>query len=222
MQFDAGLVGPLCLETAVRLRGRQGLFATVWLAATVAGIGYDLGAEFRPDFMLVYYLAFMFFNMFLMGCITIAILEGSGMALTPRRWHIASIFVISLIFGLAVLLGLIALILPGLYFVGRWFLSVPILFGETLSATDAMRESWRRLERYWMSAALVAVVAFLWQAAPLALAMIVVPADMMARGAVIVAANAVSSAGWVFGIAAAATLYLILDGPKPRAQEIFG
>lgn len=222
MQFDASLFAPVVRDTFARIRASSSVFGSIYLAATLAGVGYDLSMEILGDAALLYYVAFMFFMLFLQACGTIAILEGGGVALaSPRRWRIASLFGISLLVGLGITFGLLLLILPGLFFAGRWYLAAPILFGEDLSVSEAMSESWDRTEQYWLSITIIAIVALVWQVGPLAASLFVAPGGDPASWLAILAVNAVSQAGWLFGVAAASTAYLAFGGRGGRTQQIF-
>lgn len=199
------------------------MFGMIYVAGVAAGIGYDFSAEVLGDAALLYYLLYAFFMLFLQACATIAILGRGGVALaSPRRWRIASLFGIGVMAGLGIFLGLLVLVLPGLFLAGRWYLAAPILFGEDVSASEAMSRSWERTEQYWLGIAIVVLLGFVWQAAPLAGALYLSPDIDNIEWTTSVAMNAVSHAGWMFGVAAAATAYLLLGGPGRRALEIFG
>lgn len=59
------------------------------------------------------------------------------------RPALGTLFVAGLLAGLGVALGLVALIVPGLFLLTRWILVTPVVVLERLGATDAMRRSWQ-------------------------------------------------------------------------------
>lgn len=48
----------------------------------------------------------------------------------------------SVMSALAIMVGCVLLIIPGLYLAARWFVAGPVLIAEDKSATEALRESW--------------------------------------------------------------------------------
>jgi hypothetical protein len=221
MIFDAGLFAPVMRETFGRIRANARTLGLVYAAATFAAAGYDLSIELLGESAIIYYFAFAFFMLFLQACVVIAILDPAGALSEPRRWRIASLFGLGLVTSLGIFVGFLLLVLPALFLLGRWFLAAPILFGEDVSVSEAMSESWERTERYWLSAALIALLCFVWQLAPLFAGSYILLDDAALRWASTIALNAVSQAGWLFALVASATMYLAIADPKLRHQEIF-
>ncbi len=221
MQFDASLVGPALRDTVGHLRANPRVFGSIFLASTVAGLGFDLSAALG-EAAILYAFAFTFFNLFLQACTIIGVLQSGGQAVSPRDWRIASLFGVGLIASLGIALGLLVLVLPGLFVAGRWFLAAPILFAEDCAVSEALHASWARTEQYWLTCTIIAVGAFLCQAAPLIASMYLLPDGEPARTAMLIVTNALSQAAWMFSIAAAATLYLTIGRPSVRHSEIFG
>ena len=221
MQFDASMVAPVVRDTLRHFKANPRVFGLIFLASTVAGIGFDLSSTLG-EAAIIYAFAFMFFNLFLQSCTIIAILHSGGLALPARRWRIASLFGIGLIGGLGTGLGLLVLVLPGLFLVGRWFLAAPILFGEDTSVSEALHASWERTEQHWLACAILGVVTFLCQMVPLVASAYLLPESESARIGTLVATNTFSQAAWLFNIAAAATFYLTIGRRAIRNEEIFG
>jgi hypothetical protein len=69
------------------------------------------------------------------------LLRREGMV--AREGSFASYFGVSLLTGLAVLAGLLLLIVPGFYLMGRWSVASAMVVAQGLQTTDAMRASWR-------------------------------------------------------------------------------
>ncbi len=223
MQFDASLFGPLLRETVAAMRANARVLAMVYAAATAVGVGYDLALGILGEAALLYYVLYIFFILFLQACATLALLERAGFALPgPRRWRIASLFGISIVAGLGILFGLLALVLPGLFLAGRWYLAAPALFHRDISASEAIQASWDMTEKSWLSITLVAVAAFAVQAAPLLAAGYLLENAGQIDWPVSLAMNAASQAGWLLSVSAAATAYMMLGGEEDRMQKIFG
>lgn len=69
---------------------------------------------------------------------------------TKRRSYTPQAFGLSLIGGLGVLLGLLALVMPGLLLAGRWSMSLPVLIARDQGVTEALRTSWDITDgRFW-------------------------------------------------------------------------
>ncbi|WP_143043463.1 hypothetical protein [Sphingopyxis sp. YR583] len=171
---------------------------------------------------ILYVFAFTFFNLFLQACIIIAVLKGAGQVVASRKWRIASLFGVGLVTGLGIAFGLLVLILPGLYFAGRWFLAAPALFAEDISMSEAIQASWDATEQHWLACSIIAVTIFLCQGVPLVANIYLVPEGDITRIGTLIVTNALSQAAWVFGIAAAATMYLTIGRRAARNAEIFG
>jgi hypothetical protein len=59
----------------------------------------------------------------------------------PKLW---TFWWMSVMSALAIMLGCVLLIVPGVYLAARWFVAGPIVIAEDRSATEALRESWQR------------------------------------------------------------------------------
>lgn len=56
---------------------------------------------------------------------------------------------IGLLSGIAILLGGLLLIIPGVFLLIRWWVSVPIALDRDISVSEALRESWRLTASHW-------------------------------------------------------------------------
>ena len=223
MQFNAGLAGPVARDAVRWIRADAGTFAIIYGLLLVSGIGYDVVATRYPDAFIGAQLAFMAVNLIVQAWATLTILRLAGIDLPhPPKMRIASVFGVGLLFGLGVGFGLLLLIVPGIYFAARWYLAVPILLAEDMSVSGALSASWDRTERYWFSCAMVAVLAFVWQMAPLAAGMLVTLSDDDRLWGWLLVSNGLSQAGWLFGVAAATTFYLAFGKRMSTTVEIFG
>jgi hypothetical protein len=221
LQFDASLVAPAARDTFTHIKANWRPFVLIFLASTAAGIGMDLSPALG-EAALLYVFAFLFFNLFLQACIVITVLNSGGQDVPSRKWRIASLFGAGLITGLGIAFGLLLLVLPGLFFAGRWFVAAPALFAEDISVSEAIQASWDATEQHWLACSIIAVVIFLCQGMPLAASLYLVPEGDITRIGTLVVTNALSQAAWVFGIAASATMYLAIGRRAARSAEIFG
>ena len=220
LQFDASLAAPVARDTCTHIKANWRTFALIFLASTSAGIGMDLSPALG-EAALLYVFGFTFFNLFLQACITIAVLNSGGQIVPPRKWRIASLFGVGLVTGVGIVFGLLVLVLPGLFLVGRWFLAAPSLFAEDISVSEAIQASWDATEQHWLACTIIGVGIFLCQAVPLVTSLYLVPEGDITRIGTLVVSNALSQAAWVFGIAAA-TMYLTIGRRTSRSAEIFG
>jgi len=224
MKFDAGLVGPVLRDSLVRIGAAPKLFLPIYGVATFAGVGYNLANALFPELFVIWYMTFLLVMVFLQSLATRNLLMRAGIVLrNPGEWRIAALFGINLFTGLGILCGLLVFILPGLFLMGHWFVAVPALFDEDLTGSEAMNVSWQDTERYWLSGALLGMVALVWEMGPL-----IFSADAAASGGGafalgrLVLINAVSQAGWLVGVVAAVSLYLFIANRRASAREIFG
>lgn len=84
--------------------------------------------------------------------VTVGLLKASGSWWTEDSGpRIASYFGLSFVIGAAVLLGLVCLVLPGLFLLARWMIAYPILLaqGETISVS--LSKSWDLTSRVWFN-----------------------------------------------------------------------
>lgn len=224
MKFDAGLVGPVLRDTCAQIGAAPRLVLPIYGVATLAGVGYDLSNAHFPELFVVWYLLFLLVMVFLQSWVTRKLLTHAGIVLrSPGDWRIAALIGISLYTGLGILCGLLVFVLPGLFLAGRWFVVVPALFDEDSTGSDAMNLSWQCTERYWLSGAVLGMVALVWAMAPLIFSTRAAASDggTIALGYSVLI-NAVSQAGWLFGVVAAVSLYLFIANRRTSAQEIFG
>lgn len=207
LQFDASLVAPVVRETFAHIKANWRTFAMIFFASTAAGVGVDMSASFG-DAGIIPVFAFLFLNLFLQSCIIIAVLNSGGQIVSSRKWRIASLFGVGFLTGLGIVFGLFVLILPGLFLAGRWFLAAPALFAEDISVSDAINASWEATGQHWLAGTIIAVVVFLCQSAPLVAGLYLVPDGDVTRIGTLAATNALSQGVWIFGAAAATSMYL--------------
>ncbi len=93
--------------------------------------------------------------------------------LVDREGGFGSYFGASLLAGIGAIVGLVFLIVPGLYLMARWSLAPTMVLSQGYRATDALRESWRvtqpfawKLVLVWFLYYLAFVLLILLVAAP--------------------------------------------------------
>ncbi|HEX4737841.1 MAG TPA: glycerophosphoryl diester phosphodiesterase membrane domain-containing protein [Allosphingosinicella sp.] len=98
-------------------------------------------------------------TLFLQYEITLAALSQRGLAERRGRRRFWALLGLSILSGLAIVIGCILLVLPGLYLFIRWSLSVPILIAEDAGPLEALSRSAAEVSgRFWRVAGLFLLV----------------------------------------------------------------
>ena len=142
------------------LREHMTAFVAVVAAATAAGIAFDL-APLNATVLAM--LLFSLLNLYLQ-----AFLTASALGLAPARTagrYFASIFGLSFISSIGILIGFVLLVIPGLLLILRWSVSLPVLLAEDAGVTESLSRSWRLTGSAWWLA-LPVVALFLLAFAP--------------------------------------------------------
>ena len=75
-------------------------------------------------------------------------LTSSALRLAGQEGHPGSrfggVFFVSLLGNLGIILGLLLLVVPGIYLFARWSLAIPVLIEENRGPGEALRASWER------------------------------------------------------------------------------
>jgi len=121
----------------------------------VAAIAEDVSADTQDAVAafwgLVALVALLLGSIWLQGALTATVADvragraDAGIEATYRRVrpYLGTLFVAGLLVGVGVVLGAIALILPGLFLLTRWIVVTPVVVLEELGALDALRRSWQ-------------------------------------------------------------------------------
>lgn len=107
----------------------------------VAAIGV-LVDVLGPDAVAASGIGFVILTLVGQAMVTQKILSSSGVVVHATSLRLGTVFLIGLITSMGVGLGLILLLLPGIYLLARWSLSVPALLTTNGSAMDAIGKSW--------------------------------------------------------------------------------
>ncbi len=70
-------------------------------------------------------------------------LERLGLRASGAPGRFGAIFGLNFLSGLGIVLGLIALVVPGIILTVRWWAADPIVLAEPIGVDDALRRSWR-------------------------------------------------------------------------------
>lgn len=138
------------IDTALILRGsfallrgnlRTALVAMLALVA-VATAADTIGADGAGLNLAVGIIA-----IFAQYAVTRGALRSGGLLRADGKAGRAGAFVLTLILtGLGIALGLVFLVLPGIYLWARWSIVAPLVIGEGMGSSDAMGESWSRTQ----------------------------------------------------------------------------
>ncbi|MBL0767667.1 hypothetical protein JI743_02485 [Sphingopyxis sp. DHUNG17] len=196
--------------------------SVAWLATATAGIALDVAAARMNSagswVLVVYGIVITVIQVW----ITREALAREGIAAAVPVANSLSVYLQSLLIGLGVLLGLILLVLPGLYVFARWYLAPVLLVRDGGGRRAAMERSWDMLLLHWPAALGVGLIMFVMSVAPLAVEL-AAPALAAEYGfAWLLATNLVAAVGIVGGYLASVGLLLNIEQPVSTLQEIFG
>jgi hypothetical protein len=117
------------------------------IAADVASDAEDAVAAF---WALLSFVALLVGSLWLQGALTATVADvrdgraDDTIEATFKRVRpfLGTLFVAGLLAGVGIALGLVALIIPGVFLLTRWIVVTPAIVLEGLGATDALRRSW--------------------------------------------------------------------------------
>lgn len=222
MQHDASLLAPTFRRAWDLALAMPGVFVVAWLATMAAGVVSDVGIERSggggSGILIAYGIAISFVQVW----ITREAFKRSGIEPAMLVANSLSVYLQGILTGLGIALGLILLILPGLYIFARWYLAAALLVRDQGGRRAAMRRSWEMLAVHWPAALGVGLIFFLLWVAPLALEFIAPPLAAEFGFGWLVATNLVSALGIVGAYLAAVALLLNIEQPASTLQEIFG
>ncbi len=166
--------------------------------AVFADVGVDPGDRIGLD--LAGAVATLFFQTWL----TAVLLEAHGQR--RGRRGVGTVLGIGILSGLGVLAGLILFVIPGIFLLVRWSVSVPYALGEDVGVTDALRGSFEETRDAFWPILLTLIVCY----APFALALgsIVLLGTEGVTIASSTALNVAVSLGLLAGWHAAIAIYL--------------
>lgn len=124
---------------------------------------------------------------------------------------------------IAILVGLVLLVVPGILLLVRWWIAVPLLLQSDKGAFDALRESWRATEgRFWP---LLGAVALIWVPAVIAIIGFIVFAVVAGKGdddlTLAVVINVVLNAAMIASWHSTVAVFSYSAGGHERVSEVF-
>lgn len=227
-EFLAGLM----VEQRRLIEGTAGFLAGYLVLGTLP---YVLLDTYAPETFSVYGVV-GFFDWGLRYLLFLALMHRGGLTTGGMRSGIGTYFVLNLVMTIPVIVGLLALLLPGLYLLMRWLPAYSRALMTREGASDAMRWSWARTAPWQRPLAM----AMLLPLVPFAVSMLATIADSFLREdldwtgyvALSVFINGTASLGFaaitVYGVAAYAVLLArdaeVGDGrdAQPGSDQPFG
>jgi hypothetical protein len=154
--MDRESAGYLLGETAHLLRVNAALAIAALIALTFVGVVADL----YPDFASPAGLASAVMSLVLQYEIGLALLVHYGLVDSPRgRRRFWAMLGLSLVSSIGIVLGLIILIIPGIYLLVRWSAAVPSLIAEEAGVFESLSRSAEAVEgRFWQVFGAILVV----------------------------------------------------------------
>ena len=122
MQFDASLLVPTLRRSWDMAAAMPGTVLVGWLATAVAGVASDVAFDRLGDAASFVLIVYGILITFVQAWITREAFEQVGVAPALPIANSLSVYLQGLLIGLGVLLGLVLVILPGLYVFARWYL----------------------------------------------------------------------------------------------------
>lgn len=222
MQFDASLLVPTLRRSWDMAAAMPGTVLVGWLATAVAGIASDVAFERMGDVGNLVLIIYGILITFVQVWITREAFKQVGIAPALLVGNSLSVYLQGVLIGLGILLGIVLVILPGLYVFARWYLASALLVRDGSGRRAAMQRSWDMLAAHWPAALGVGLILAALSVAPLVVGE-VAPALAVEYGfGWLAATNLVAAAGIVGGYLAAVSLLLNIEQPAPALQEIFG
>ena len=160
-----------------------------------------------------------FATIFALYWLTHVMLESQGLRDpgVPRR--MVSYFGQAIVISLAVIIGLLVLIVPGLILAARWSLAQPLLIGRGAGAMDALGESWRMTAGSTLAIIVAGVVVFGgWIAIGIGMALLIGEEGL----ASIVMLQIISNAVNVLSVAFVVALFGLLAPAREQFGDVFG
>lgn len=122
--------------------------AAVTSLLIVSGFAYEWAASTRDLFVPASLLNAILLTVCQYWTIRITLSAGDAEWQAPSQPRIVALIMLSIVISLGVLLGLVLLVLPGLYLAARWMLAACILVAEDRTIGESMKESWRRTQGF--------------------------------------------------------------------------
>jgi membrane-anchored glycerophosphoryl diester phosphodiesterase (GDPDase) len=203
-------VGALLRETRTLLARSSWRTVAALVVLTTVGTLIDLWAQQAN-------ILFSFVALGFQWWLTTFLLEAFGMP-DPGRGS-GSIIGVSYLSGIAIILGLVLFVIPGLILLVRWSLAIPIVLSERGGVIGALQESWRRTQgHFWPILGLLLVVYVPMVALLVVIAVVMGSTDSVASSIFV---NAGVSLGLIVGWHSTVALFFASDPPTQLLKEVF-
>lgn len=221
MQFDASLFGPALRRIGQLIAAMPATIVVAWLLVASLGVMSDASVKLDIGLQLSVAIAYWVILTGVQVWLTGEALTRLGAAPTLGVAQSLSVVLQAILIALGITLGLLLLILPGLYVASRWYLAGSILILDGGSRRAAMERSWRLLEAHWPAALALSIIMAALSVGPFWLA------DYMSgffggeEFLMQFILNLCSSTGIVGGYLAAVALLTVIEPPTRELQKIF-
>ncbi len=221
MQFDASLFGPALRRIGQLIAAMPATIVVAWLLVASLGVMSDASVKLDIGLQLSVAIAYWVIVTGVQVWLTGEALTRLGAAPTLGVAQSLSVVLQAILIALGITLGLLLLILPGLYVASRWYLAGSILILDGGSRRAAMERSWRLLEAHWPAALALSIIMAALSVGPFWLA------DYMSgffggeEFLMQFILNLCSSTGIVGGYLAAVALLTVIEPPTRELQKIF-
>lgn len=156
---DRENAGYLLAETVHLLRLNAGIALSALVGMTLIGMAFDLYPQLAGPAGVTSIIVNLFlqYEISLILLVHYGLVDGRGGR--RRLWALLGLNIVT---GLAILLGLVILIIPGIYLLVRWSAAVPALIAEEASISESLDRSAETVDgRFWhILAALLVTWAF--------------------------------------------------------------
>lgn len=148
---SAGTRAGLLLAEAVRIAAASVPVILLYLVVTVGGGFYvDTQTDGMGGEILVLNIA----SIAVLYFMTKAMIENPGLAPDGLVGGFGTYFGIAILSGLAVVLGILLLVLPGLFLIVRWAPAYGYGLAETGGVTEGLGKAWEATEHHWVAVGL--------------------------------------------------------------------
>lgn len=221
MQFDARLLAPTFRRTWDLVAAMPFTFAVAMVLAAMLGVLSDVASEQSSGINGVALFAYSIALTFVQVWISREAFEKLGARPVMSIANAPSLFIQNLLIGIAMLVGLLLLVLPGIYIVARWYLANAFLILHGGGRRAAMGRSWALMESRWPVALGIMIILTAVAAVPLLTAVYPLPFAADYKFGMLIATNLVSAVGIVASYLAAIALLTLIEPPTNALQEIF-
>ncbi|HEV2600046.1 hypothetical protein [Sphingopyxis sp.] len=221
MQFDASLFGPALRRIGQLIAAMPATIAVAWLLVASLGVMSDASVKLDIGLQLSVAIAYWVILTGVQVWLTGEALTRLGAAPTLGVAQSLGVVLQAILIALGITLGLLLLILPGLYVASRWYLAGSILILDGGGRRAAMERSWRLLEAHWPAALALSIIMAALSVGPFWLAGHMSGFFGGEEFLMQFILNLCSSTGIVGGYLAAVALLTVIEPPTRELQKIF-